>query len=219
MLDSVRAEPGAHLSEIETVMESIFHHRFGTLAHPPPDMIVLSLGGNMMTSRVAPNVVLPGHDTIAEGVAKDLRWVLTGLTMYAARDATVVVLSPVPRARLSGVGLSAFRQLSSMLRDVAREFAPRCIFLDAEQLFEAQRSAPESWLLPLCGRAEEAMVNAGQMRAAGAWFSQPLVGQDFPALGELDFADGVHLHRLHYETLRAAVEAAAAALTLCQGQR
>ena len=129
---------------------------------------------------------------------------------------SVVPNSPRPALRRWPLGLP---QLSSVLRDVAREFAPRCTFLDAEQLFEAQMSAPDSWLLPLCGRAEEAMVNAGQMRAAGAWFSQPLVGQDFPALGELDFADGVHLHRLHYETLRAAVEAAAAALTLCQGQR
>ena len=99
-------------------------------------------------------------------------------------------------------------------RDVAREFAPRCIFLDAEQLFEAQRTVPQSWLLPLCRWTEDAMVNAGQMRAAGTWFSQPLVGREFPALGELDFADGVHLHRVHYETLRAAVGAAAAALTL-----
>ena len=212
---SVRAEPGvggAKSSEAETVMESIFHHRFGTPAHAPPDMLVLSLGGNMFTSRVSPNVVLPGHNTIAENAVKDIRWLLGGLTAYAARGSTVLLLSPIPRARLSGVGLSAFRQLSSMLRDVAREFAPRCIFLDAEQLLEAQRSAPESWLLPLCGRAEDAM-SAEQMRTAGAWFSKPLP-RDFPALGELDFSDGVHLHRIHYETLRAAVEAVAAALAL-----
>ena len=83
-------------------------------------MIVLSLGGNMITSRVAPNVALPGHDTITEGLTKDLRWLLTGVTMYAARDATAVVLFPIPRARLSGVGLPAFRQLSSMSRDVVK---------------------------------------------------------------------------------------------------
>ena len=73
------------MSEAETVMELIFLHRFGIPAHPPPDMIVISHGGNLFTSRVVPNAVLPGHDTIAEGVAKDLRWVLTGVTMYAAR--------------------------------------------------------------------------------------------------------------------------------------
>ena len=39
-------------------------------------MIVVSLGGNMMTSRVAPNMVLPGHDAIAEGLTKHLRWLL-----------------------------------------------------------------------------------------------------------------------------------------------
>ena len=116
--ESVRAEPGvggAKSSEAETVMESIFHHRFGTPAHAPPDMLVLSLGGNMFTSRVSPNVVLPGHNTIAENAVKDIRWLLGGLTAYAARGSTVLLLSPIPRARLSGVGLSAFRQLSSML--------------------------------------------------------------------------------------------------------
>ena len=77
---------GAHLSEAETVMELIFLHRFGTPAHPPPDLIVVSIGGNLITSRVVPSVVLSGHDTIAEGVAQDLRWVLTGMTMYAARE-------------------------------------------------------------------------------------------------------------------------------------
>ena len=42
---------------------------------------------------------------------------------------------------------------------------------------------------------------------------QPAPVPGFPGAGELHFSDGVHPHRIHYETLRATVEAALALLS------
>ena len=61
-------------------------------------------------------------------MADNVRWLLGCLAMFGAPDTTVILITAVPRAQLSGDDLSAFWQLSDALWDVAAEYAPRASF-------------------------------------------------------------------------------------------
>ncbi|KAF0312258.1 hypothetical protein FJT64_016985 [Amphibalanus amphitrite] len=134
----------------------------------------------------------------AAAVAGNIRWLLGSLLMFGAPEATVVLMTVVPRAQLSDADLSVFRQLSDALRDVAADFGPRCVLLDVERLLNAESSAPDSWRrrVSFHGLLGGAVVRAVEEGSGDAWSLSPLP-QDFPRLGVKDFgADGVHLHGL-----------------------
>ncbi|KAF0311575.1 hypothetical protein FJT64_017606 [Amphibalanus amphitrite] len=109
---------------------------------------MVSLGGNALTTRAIPHLVGDNVPAVTAAVASNVRWLPDCLAMFGAPDTTVILMTAVPRARLSGTGLSAFRQLSNVLRDlsdalrgVATEYAPRCVLLDVERLLGAERLA------------------------------------------------------------------------------
>ena len=61
--------------------------------------------------------------------------------------------------------------------------------------------------------AEKVVASAGGWAQPVPGLASPCPGSS-PGLGELDFTDGMHLHRVHYEALREAVEATPTALSL-----
>ena len=128
--------------------------------------------------------------------------------LVGAPGATLILMSPVPRAQLSDADLAAFRQLADVQRDVARAFRPRCVFLDVERLLQAEKTASGSWRRRLTlhdvmdGPAEPMVTTA----AVDVWSVEPLP-RAFPRLQPTDYdGDGVHLHPVHYMTIRHAVE-------------
>ena len=95
-----------------------------------------------MTSQGTPQEVSREADSVAvtAAVADNLRHLLTCLGRYGAPGAVVILISAVPRARLSDADLAAVRKLADVQRGVAREFGPCCAFLDVERILEADTS-------------------------------------------------------------------------------
>ena len=153
---------GAEHADAELVMSSLFQRQFAGPARPPLDDVVLSLGGNSLTTQVAPQAVVHNYQQATRDVEKNIKWILAGLAGYAAPQSKIVVLSPVPLAHLSDAGLAAYRRLSDILRGAAAELAPRCSFLDVERLLAAERSAPDSWRRPSPHHLPGAAVRVAQ---------------------------------------------------------
>ena len=201
-----RGVGGEAIEEMDAILGPVLRRHYGDPSRPAPDAVVVSMGGNALTTKECHYMCHYAAEASLLAVAQNLRRVLVGLTLFGARGATVIVLSAVPRARLSPGDLDIFRRLSNALEDVVEEFAPHSVFLDVERLLKMERSSAGSWRRrPLDSRAGGDVVGAVQGDAAGV-SSDPL--------GELDFADGLHLHQVHYETVRAAVEEVASAAAL-----
>ena len=73
------------------------------LTCPGPDAVVVSLGGNLLTSQAA-------QQTVATAVTDSLRKITAFPELVGAPGATVIVLTAVPRLHLSGEDLSEFRE-------------------------------------------------------------------------------------------------------------
>ncbi|KAF0294010.1 hypothetical protein FJT64_000777 [Amphibalanus amphitrite] len=100
------------------------------------------MGGNALTTRAKPHLVGDNVSAVTAAVASNV-WLPGCLAMFGATDTTAILMTAVPRARQSGDGLSAFRQLSDALRGLAAEYVPRCVLLDVERLLGTERSAPD----------------------------------------------------------------------------
>ena len=72
---------------------------------------VVALGGNAIPHQDVPQRVV--HETLAviQDVAGNLRWLLLQLGYTGAPAATVIWISAIPRAHLSGDDLAVFRRL------------------------------------------------------------------------------------------------------------
>ncbi|KAF0306396.1 hypothetical protein FJT64_002423 [Amphibalanus amphitrite] len=214
---------GAAAEDCRQILSAFLRRQLGPSTAselPAPEVVVVSLGSNALTPRATPHSVHGDAPAIAAAVAGNIRWLLGSLLMFGAPEATVVLMTVVPRAQLSDADLSVFRQLSDALRDVAADFGPRCVLLDVERLLNAESSAPDSWRrrVSFHGLLGGAVVRAVEEGSGDAWSLSPLP-QDFPRLGVKDFcADGVHLHGLNYRTIRAAVEETAMAAAAPQPQ-
>ena len=95
---------------------------------------MVALCGNAIPHQDVPQRVV--HDTLAviQDVAENLRWLLLQQGYTGAPEATVIWISAITRAHLSGDDLAAFRRLVNAPRDVAREYRSRCVFLDVKRL-------------------------------------------------------------------------------------
>ena len=164
-----------------------------------------------MTSQGTPQEMNQEADSVAvmAAVADSLRYLLACLGLYGAPGAVVILISAVPRARLSDADLAAFRELADVQRGVAREFGPRCAFLDVERLLEADTSAPGSWRRRVScdGVATEVFSSVRvEEGTADVWSVEPLP-RDFPRLRSTNFdAGGVHLHPENYALVRNAIQ-------------
>ena len=178
----------------------------------PPNLILLALGSNALTTDDDPQVLHPNHISLSTAVSENLEWLIGCLQMFGATGSVVVVLSTIPRAQLSDAGLAAFRALSDAQRDVVRRF-PHCVFLDVERLLEAERTAAGSWTRSMLLHASLGGRSVGdpvvEVDRCSVWSLDPLP-RDFPRLRPSDFVDGIHLRPDHYHTIRCAVEELAA---------
>ena len=95
-----------------------------------------------MTYQRTPQAVNREADsvTVTAAVADKLRYLLTCLRLYGAPGAVVILISAVPRARLSDADLTAFRKLTDVQRGVASELGPRCAFLEVQKILDADKS-------------------------------------------------------------------------------
>ena len=189
---------------------------FGVPAQPVPDGVVLSIGGNSLACRTAPHAVVYDHTKVIQNISDAVRRIVGGIALYVAPEATIVLLTCIPRHQLSPDALAAFRGLSDALRGVAAEFAPRCVLLDVERLLKAEGTASGSWRGRhfLSSGAGEPGASAVEVDTVSVWSSDALPSE-FKKLGPLDFGvDKVHLHPVHYGTIRAAVEEVVTAATL-----
>ena len=128
---------GAERADVSDILDEIMRRRLlpgPAERQPHPDIVVVSLGGNALTTRAAPQRVVVDAPTLTAAVAENLRWLIMHLGHYGAPRAIVVLISAIPRAQLSDEDLSAFRRLVDAQRDVAREFSSRCVLLDVERL-------------------------------------------------------------------------------------
>ena len=147
-----------------------------------PDAVVVSVGGNALTSRPAPQLVREDAPSLIVSVADGLRWLITCLGLNGAPEATGILITAVPRAQLTAAGLAAYRQLANAERAVAREFHPHDVLLDVERLLYADRSAPGSWHRQLTLRGSSLggpVVTEVVYGAADVWSLEPLP-RDFP---------------------------------------
>ena len=106
---------------------------------------MVSLGGNALASPAAPHIVVHDAAAVTTSIVENVRWLVGAVAAYAAPDACIVLITPAPRAQLSDPDLAAYRRLSSAMRDVVVELAPRCVLLDVEMLLQAERARPGSW--------------------------------------------------------------------------
>ena len=104
---------GAELKDADAVLSSLFRRQFAGSARPALDGVVVSLGGNALTSQMAPHAVVHGHEAAITKVTTNVKWLLAGVAAYAAPQSTIVLLSAVPRAHLSGADLAAYRTLTN----------------------------------------------------------------------------------------------------------
>ncbi|KAF0308339.1 hypothetical protein FJT64_020456 [Amphibalanus amphitrite] len=209
---------GGLVEHTTRLLNALGRWRLSAGGRSPPRVVAVSLGGNALTSWAEPHQVAADRDpaTVAAALADILRRLVAFLWLFGAPSATVVLLSVVPRAHLSDADLVVFRRLSDVQRAVAREMAPRCVLLDVERLLAAELAAPGSWRRRLAVPSTPLGSETPAVRPAAVdvWSVEPLP-RHFPRLGPLSFAaNGVHLHTLHYGTIRAAMaeEATVAAL-------
>lgn len=214
---------GALGEDVTRLIDAVARWRLSSPACPAPDVVAVSFGGNALTTKTAPHAVGGDHapSAVAAAVADSLRRLLVYLAVVGAPGATLIVISVVPRLHLSGPDLLTFRELTDVQRAVVREFAPRCVLLDVERLLAAKRTGPDSWHRQLSFRNDPNAAGVAVVEAAtvDVWSVDPLP-RDFPRLGETDFvADGVHLHHVHYRTIRAAAEEEATVAALQRRHR
>ena len=69
-----------------------------------------------MTTREIPQIVAC-DDTVAADAAWGLRWLVMVLVLHGALDATVIILSVVPRALLTDDSLSLFRRMTNAFKE------------------------------------------------------------------------------------------------------
>ena len=213
---AVYLAPGSAEEDARTLLAPLLRRCFGLPAHPAPDGVVVSLGGNSLGCRTAPHAVVHNAADVAEKIVECTKRVLGGVGVFCAPQATLIILTCIPRHQLSPDALAAFRGLSDALRGVAAELAPRCVLLDVERLLKAEGTASGSWRGRhfLGSGTAEPVVEEVDMDTVSVWSSDALP-PDFRRLSAQDFdLDGVHLHPLHYGTIRAAVEEVVTAATL-----
>ena len=86
-----RGVGGAEHEDAEVILSSLFRRQFAGPARPPLDGAVVSLGGNSLTSQVAPQAVIHGYARIIRDVEINAKWILEGLAGYAAPNSKVVL--------------------------------------------------------------------------------------------------------------------------------
>ena len=168
---------------------------------PAPHGVVLSIGGNGLVAK-GTSEMLPNSGRVASETADGALAARWPCRRYSR--CLIIILSVIPRCQLSDGDLAAFRNLSAALNNIAADLAPRVVFLDAERLLNADRSASGSRR-----RQHSFHLHSGTGGAVAAGSDAPVspwsggtLPQDFPRLGPYDFeADGVHLHPLSYRTI------------------
>ena len=68
--------PGSAKVDVRTILTPLFRSCFGLPAHPAPDGVVVSIGGNSLACRTAPHAVVHNAADVAEKIVECTKRVL-----------------------------------------------------------------------------------------------------------------------------------------------
>ena len=87
---------GATREDAPALCDAVLQCRFLPSGPDVPDAVVVSDGGNALTSRPAPQQVREDVPSLIAAVADGLRWLITCLGLNGAPEATVTLITTVP---------------------------------------------------------------------------------------------------------------------------
>ena len=112
---------GADRDHMRRVLAPLFTREYGGAAQPAPDGVLVSIGGNAITSHAHPHLARHDDGVISGAVLGNIMWLLGGLVGYRAPTAKIIVSSLIPRRQQPDADLSAFKAMSE------RSGGPRCV--------------------------------------------------------------------------------------------